>query len=136
MGWGGWNQKEERTQPWSLGKGDLKHNKFKKSNEKSEKYSTNERVKKKKKQKHRSQNKWTGNRQTTWKKKNQNNDSKDYQTPWKQNRQMQESIKKDLEELKINIQRQTTQLLNSKIGINIEEISNIWSRKTNQRSRR
>ena len=38
---------------------------------------------------------------------------------------MQESIKKDLEELKINIQRETTQLLNSKIGINIEEISNI-----------
>ena len=38
---------------------------------------------------------------------------------------MQESIKKDLEELKINIQRQTTQLLNSNIGINIEEINNI-----------
>jgi len=27
---GGQNQKEERIQPWSLGKGDLKHNKFKK----------------------------------------------------------------------------------------------------------
>ena len=26
----GRNQKEERIQPWSLGKGDLKHNKFKK----------------------------------------------------------------------------------------------------------
>ena len=26
----GRNQKEERIQPWNLGKGDLKHNKFKK----------------------------------------------------------------------------------------------------------
>ena len=29
-------------QPWSLGKGDLKHNKLKKNNEKAEKYYTNE----------------------------------------------------------------------------------------------
>ena len=28
----GRNQKEERIQPWSLGKRDLKHNKFKKKN--------------------------------------------------------------------------------------------------------
>ena len=33
----GRNQKEERIQPWSLGKGDLKHNKLKKKNEKAEK---------------------------------------------------------------------------------------------------
>ena len=35
---------EEITQPWSLGKGDLKHNKLKKkkNNEKAEKYYTNE----------------------------------------------------------------------------------------------
>ena len=34
-------QKEERIQPWSLGKGDLKHSKFKKK-EKAEKYYANE----------------------------------------------------------------------------------------------
>ena len=40
---GGQNQKEERIQPCSLGKGDLKHNKFKKrNNEKAKKYYTNE----------------------------------------------------------------------------------------------
>ena len=38
----GRNQMEERIQPWSLGKGDLKHNKLKKKNEKAEKYYTNE----------------------------------------------------------------------------------------------
>ena len=38
----GRNQKEERIQLWSLGKGDLKHNKLKKKNEKAEKYCTNE----------------------------------------------------------------------------------------------
>ena len=34
--------------------------------------------------KHRSTNKWRGNRQTTWK-RIQNNDSKDDQKPWKEN---------------------------------------------------
>ena len=39
----GRNQKEEKIQPWSLGKGDLKHNKLKNNNnEKAEKYYTNE----------------------------------------------------------------------------------------------
>ena len=38
----GRNQMEERIQPWSLGKGDLKNNKLKKKNEKAEKYYTNE----------------------------------------------------------------------------------------------
>ena len=37
----GRNQKEEKIQPWSLGKVDLKHNKLK-NNEKEEKYYTNE----------------------------------------------------------------------------------------------
>ena len=32
----GRNQKEERIQPWSLRKGDLKHNNLKKKNEKAE----------------------------------------------------------------------------------------------------
>ena len=35
---GGRDQKEERIQPWSPGKGDLKHNNLKKINEKGEKY--------------------------------------------------------------------------------------------------
>ena len=39
---GGQKQKEERIQPRSLGKGDLKHNKLKNNNEKAEKYYTNE----------------------------------------------------------------------------------------------
>ena len=38
----GSNQKEERIQPSSLRKGDLKHNKLNKNNEKAEKYYTNE----------------------------------------------------------------------------------------------
>jgi len=38
----GRKQKEERIQHLSLGKGDLKHNKFKKNNEKAEKYYRNE----------------------------------------------------------------------------------------------
>ena len=38
----GRNQKQERVQPWSLEKGDLKHNKLKNNNEKVEKYYTNE----------------------------------------------------------------------------------------------
>ena len=87
----GRKQKEETIQPssrkefnfpWSLGKGDLKHNKLKKKkkhNKKAEKYYTNEGTN----SKHRSQNKWRGNRQTTWK-IIQNND-KDDQKPWKQN---------------------------------------------------
>ena len=37
----GRNQKEERIQPWSFGKGDLKHSKLKKNNENAEKYYTN-----------------------------------------------------------------------------------------------
>ena len=45
-----------------------------------------------------SPNKWRGNRQTTWK-RIQNNDSKNDQNPWKIEN-MQESINKDLEELK------------------------------------
>ena len=38
----GRNQKEEKIQSWSLGKGDLKHNKLKKNNEKAEKDYINE----------------------------------------------------------------------------------------------
>ena len=40
---GGQKPKEERIQPWTLGKRDLKHNKLKKNsnNEKAEKYYTN-----------------------------------------------------------------------------------------------
>ena len=40
----GRNQKEEKVQPWSLGKGDVKHNKLKNNNnnEKAEEYYTNE----------------------------------------------------------------------------------------------
>ena len=40
----GRNQKRERIQPWKLGKGDLEHNKFKKTNEKAEKCFTHERT--------------------------------------------------------------------------------------------
>ena len=60
----GRNEKEERIQPLSLGKGDPKHSKLKKkwiNNEKTEKYYTNEGTN----QKHMSPNKWRGNRQTT-----------------------------------------------------------------------
>ena len=49
-------------------------------NENAKKYYTNEVTN----QKHRSPNKWRGNRQTTWK-RIQNTDSKDDQKPWKQN---------------------------------------------------
>ena len=49
------------------------------------------------------------------KKKNQNNDSKDDQNLENKMEKMQESINKDLEELRINIQRQTIQLLKLKI---------------------
>ena len=63
-----------------MGKGDLKCSKFKKNNEKAEKYYTNEAIN----YKHRSPNKWRGNRKTTWK-RIQNNGSKDYQKFWKQN---------------------------------------------------
>ena len=59
------------------------------------KYYTNEEINKK----HRSPNKWRGNRQTTWK-RIQNNDSKDDQKPWKQNAENTRSINKDLEKLK------------------------------------
>ena len=38
----GRNQKEQRIQPWSLGKEDIKHNKLKIKNENAEKYYTNE----------------------------------------------------------------------------------------------
>ena len=40
----GRDQKRERIQPWKLGKGDLEHNKFKKTNEKAEKCFTHERT--------------------------------------------------------------------------------------------
>ena len=36
------DENEERIQPWSLGKGYLKHNKLKKNNKKAEEYYTNE----------------------------------------------------------------------------------------------
>ena len=49
--------------------------------------------------KHRSPNKWKGNRQTTWK-IIQNNDSKNDQNPWKQNGESAKPINKELEELK------------------------------------
>ena len=45
----------------------------------------------------------------------QNNDSKDDQNLENKMEKMQESINKDLEELRINIQRKTTQLLKLKI---------------------
>ena len=61
-----------------------------------------------------SPNKWRGNRKITWK-GIQNNDSKDDQKPWKQNGKIQESINKDLEELKNKHAGQTTQLLKLKI---------------------
>ena len=41
---GGRNQKGERIRPWSLRKGDLKHKKFQKKNEKAEKYYKNEEI--------------------------------------------------------------------------------------------
>ena len=51
----GRNQKEDRIQPWNLGKGDLKSNKLKKKNNvKTEKHYTNEGTS----EKHRSPNKW------------------------------------------------------------------------------
>ena len=62
--------------------------------------------------KHRSPNKWRGNRQTTWK-RIQNNDSKDDQKPWKQNGG-NATINKDLEELK-NKHAETAQLMKLKI---------------------
>ena len=56
--------------------------------------------------KHRSPNKWRGNRKITWK-RIQHNDNQDDQKPWKQNgenesinKELKESINKDLEELK------------------------------------
>ena len=59
-------------------------------------------------------NKWRGNRQTTWKSMCYKN-SKDDQKSWKQNGEnVQESINKDLEELK-NKHVETTQLLKLKI---------------------
>ena len=104
-------KKEERSQPWSLGKGDLKHYKFKKK-------------------------KWKG-REILYKWRNilETQKSKLHEKeigklPEKEFRiiiaktiknleskmeKMQESISKDLEELKINMQRQTTQILKLKI---------------------
>jgi len=59
-------------------------------------------------------NQWRGNRQTTWKRMCYN-DSKDDQKSWKQNGEnVQESINKDLEELR-NKHVETTQLLKLKL---------------------
>ena len=84
----GRNQKEERIQPssrkefnfpWSLGKGDLKHNTLKKKIKGREiLHKWRDKLETQK------SNKWRGNRQTTWK-RIQNNNSKDDQKPWKQN---------------------------------------------------
>ena len=67
------NQKEERIQPWSLGKGDLKHSKFKKNKIMKRQRNT---VQMKKQPRNR------GNRQTIWKRIQKNN-SKNDQKPLK-----------------------------------------------------
>ena len=54
-----------------------------------------------------------GNRQTI-RKRIQDNDNKDDQKPWKKTEKMQETINKDLEELK-NKHAETAQLLKLKI---------------------
>ena len=117
---------EERIQTWSSGKGDLKENKFKKNYENAEKYYTNEGTN----QKHRSLNKWRGNRQITWK-RIQNNNSKDDQNHENRMEKMQELINQDLEELK-NKHTETnntiTEIKNTQEAIN--------SRRTNQWARR
>ena len=77
----GRNQKEKRIQPWSLGKGDLKHNKIQKNNEKQRNTSQ---MKEQTRNTEVQINEEEGNRQTTWK-RIQNNDSKGDQKPWKQN---------------------------------------------------
>ena len=62
--------------------------------------------------KHRSPNKWRGNRQTTWK-RIQNDDSKGDKKNLED--KIQESINKDLEELKNKHTRQAKKLLKLKI---------------------
>ena len=102
---------EERIQPWSLGKGDLQH-KFKKIM-KRQKYHINEGTH----YKHRSPNKWRGNRQTTWK-RIQNNDSKDDQKTWKQNVENPKWINKNLEKLKNKHYNTITKIKNTPEGVN------------------
>ena len=100
-----------------MGKGDLKHSKFKKNNEKVEKYYTNEGTN----QKHRSPNRRRGSRQTPWK-IIQNNDSKDYQKTLKTEWKMQESINKDLEEVRskhTETNNEITKIKNTLEGISI-----------------
>ena len=72
-----------------------KKRKKERKKEKAEKYYRNEGTN----QKHRSPNKWRGNRQTNWK-RIQNNDSKMIKNLENKMEKMQESINKDLEELK------------------------------------
>ena len=72
----GKNQKEERIQPWSLGKGDLKHNKIQKNNEKQR----NTSQMKEQTRNTEVQIKEEKNRQIP-KRSIQNNDSKDVQKP-------------------------------------------------------
>ena len=68
--------------PWSVGKGDLKHNNFKK---KKRKRKCREILHEwRSKLETQNPNKWRGNRKITWK-RIQNDDSKDDQKPWKQN---------------------------------------------------
>ena len=102
------NQREGRIQPGSLGKGDLKHKKLKKINEKAEKYHTKEQ---------------TRNKEV------QINEEEIGKLPEKEFRimivkmienlenkmeKMQESFNKDLQELK-SIYTETTQLVKLKI---------------------
>ena len=93
------------------------------------KYYTNEGTN----QKHRSPDKWKGNRQTPWK-RIQNNDSKDDQKTFKKMEKMQESINKDLEEFKnkhtetnntITEFKNTIEGINSRISEAEEQISGL-----------
>jgi len=70
--------------------------------------------------KHRSPNKWRGNRQTTWK-RIQNNDSKDDQKTWKQNVENPKWINKNLEDINnkhIQTEITITEIKNTLEGIN------------------
>ena len=61
----------------------------------------------------------------------QNTDSKDDQKPWKQNEEMQESINKDLEELKSKYTETNSKITETKNTL--EGISNnIWNRRMSQ----
>ena len=74
----GQKPKERKNSTWSLGKGDLKHNKLQKIMKRQRNT-----TQMKEQTRNRSTNQWRGNMQTTWK-RIQNNDSKDDQNPWKQ----------------------------------------------------